>query len=57
MKFRFKKISSNKAFEMWSKYGDKDYREKFCHYSGEPSNGETSFAKPILKKNWKKAMK
>ena len=48
---------SNKAFKMWSKYGDKDYEEKFCHYSGEPSNGETSFAKPILRKNWKKAMK
>ena len=47
---------SNKAFKMWSKYGDKDYQEKYCHYSGEPSNGETSFAKPILRKNWKKAM-
>ncbi|UBZ07257.1 phospholipase D family protein [Salegentibacter mishustinae] len=48
---------SNKAFKMWNKYGDKNYQEKFCHFSGEPSNGETSFAKPILRKNWKKAMK
>ena len=34
---------------------DIDYLEKYCHFSGEPSNGETSFNKPILKKNWKKA--
>jgi len=43
------------AFKAWSKYGDPDYAEKFCHFSGEPSNGETSVGKPILKKNWKKA--
>ena len=34
---------------------NKDLPEKFCHFSGEPSNGETSFNKPILHKNWKKA--
>jgi len=43
------------AFKAWNKYGDVNYPEKFCHYSGESSNGETSVAKPILKKNWKKA--
>ena len=57
IEFNTEKPMSNKAFKMWSKYGDKDYQEKYCHYSGEPSNGETSFAKPILRKNWKKAMK
>lgn len=46
---------SDKAYVSWSKYKDKEYKEKFCHYSGEPSNGETSFSKPIMKKNWKKA--
>ena len=46
---------SDIAFKSWRKYKDKDYEEKFCHYSGEPSNGETSFAKPILRKNWNKA--
>lgn len=46
---------SDQAYVSWSKYMDKDYKEKYCHYSGEPSYGETSFAKPILKKNWKKA--
>lgn len=43
------------AFKSWSKYSDPDYAEKFCHFSGKPSNGETSVGKPILKKNWKKA--
>ncbi len=46
---------SEKAFKNWEKYSDENYPEKFCHFSGEPSNGETSFAKPILHKNWKKA--
>jgi hypothetical protein len=57
IEFNPEKPMSNKAFKMWNKYADKDYPEKYCHFSGEPSNGETSFAKPILKKNWRKAMK
>lgn len=39
------------AYKSWSKYKDKDYKEKYCHYSGEFSNGKTSFANPIMKKN------
>lgn len=46
---------SKKAFESWNKFKDKDYKEKYCHFSGESSNGETSFSKPILRKNWNKA--
>ncbi len=46
---------SDDAYISWEKFSNKDYPEKYCHYSGEPSNGETTFAKPILKKNWKKA--
>lgn len=45
----------DEAFKSWSKYSDSDYTEKYCHFSGEPSNGETCVSKPILKKNWKKA--
>jgi hypothetical protein len=44
-----------KSFKSWSKYGDENYPEKFCHYSGESSSGETTFSHPILKKNWKKS--
>lgn len=53
--FNLEKPMSSDAFKSWSKYGDPDYAEKFCHFSGEPSHGETSISKPILKKNWKKA--
>jgi phosphatidylserine/phosphatidylglycerophosphate/cardiolipin synthase-like enzyme len=46
---------SAEAYKSWSKYSDSDYPEKFCHLSGEPSKGETSVSKPILRKNWSKA--
>lgn len=53
--FNPKKPFCEKAFDSWNKYKDENYKEKYCHYSGELSNGETSFAKPILKKNWNKS--
>ncbi len=53
--FNIEKPMSYGAYKLWNKYGDPDYPEKFCHFSGETSNGETSVSKPILKKNWKKA--
>jgi phosphatidylserine/phosphatidylglycerophosphate/cardiolipin synthase-like enzyme len=46
---------SYEAFQIWNQFGDPDYPEKFCHFSGEQSNGETSVNRPILKKNWQKA--
>jgi phosphatidylserine/phosphatidylglycerophosphate/cardiolipin synthase-like enzyme len=46
---------SYEAYKSWNQFGDPNYPEKFCHFSGEPSNGETCVAKPILYKNWKKA--
>ncbi len=53
--FNVEKPMSYEAFKSWSKYSDPEYAEKFCHFSGEPSNGDTSVSRPILKKNWKKA--
>jgi hypothetical protein len=53
--FNIEKPFSYEAFKKWIKFGDPNYPEKFCHFSGEPSNGETSANKPIMKKNWKKA--
>lgn len=53
--FNVEKPMSYEAFKVWNQYGDPNYPEKFCHFSGEPSNGETSVSKPILKKNWKRA--
>lgn len=29
--------------------------EKYCHYSGEESDGKTNIDYPVLRKNWKKA--
>jgi phosphatidylserine/phosphatidylglycerophosphate/cardiolipin synthase-like enzyme len=53
--FNVEKPMSYDAFKSWNKYGDTEYPEKYCHFSGELSNGETSVSRPILKKNWKKA--
>lgn len=53
--FDIEKPLSYEAFKKWDEFGDIDYPEKYCHFSGEPSNGETSMRQPILKKNWKKA--
>lgn len=53
--FDIEKPLSYEAYKKWNEYGDPDYAEKFCHFSGEPSDGETSVRQPILKKNWKKA--
>lgn len=53
--FNTEKPLALEAFKMWSQFGDPNYPEKFCHFSGEPSNGETTVARPILYKNWKKA--
>lgn len=53
--FNIEKPMSYDAYKSWSKYSDPEYSEKFCHFSGESSNGETSVSRPILKKNWKKA--
>jgi hypothetical protein len=53
--FNIKKPLSDEAYKIWNQFSDKDYPEKFCHFSGAASNGETTFNRPILKKNWKKA--
>jgi phosphatidylserine/phosphatidylglycerophosphate/cardiolipin synthase-like enzyme len=53
--FNIEKPFCHEAFKEWNSYSNPDYSEKFCHFSGEDSLGETSFNKPILKKNWKKA--
>lgn len=45
----------DKAYQSWGKFSNEAYKENFCHYSGEPSNGETTYSKPILKKNWNRA--
>ena len=54
--FNVEKPLSYEAYKFWNKSGaDPDSEEKFCHFSGEQSNGQTTVSKPILSKNWKKA--
>lgn len=53
--FNVKRPLCEEAYRSWSRYQDEHYTEKFCHFSGEPSHGETSYAKPILWKHWAKA--
>jgi hypothetical protein len=53
--FNVAKPMSYDAFKSWSRYGDAEYPEKYCHFSGESSDGETNVSRPILKKNWKRA--
>jgi phosphatidylserine/phosphatidylglycerophosphate/cardiolipin synthase-like enzyme len=43
------------AFNTWAQFGDANYPEHYCHYSGDESMGETSYNRPILKKYWKQA--
>ena len=51
--FNIKKPFSTRAYLEWAKYKNESYKENYCHFSGEKSNGQTSFAKPILAKYWK----
>lgn len=53
--FDIERPFSYEAYKKWNEYGVRDYSEKYCHFSGEDSGGQTSMNKPILAKNWKKA--
>ena len=53
--FNIEKPMNYESFKMWNKYKDADYSEKYCHFSGELSNGQTSVNKPVLNKNWENA--
>ncbi len=55
--FNVDKPFSAGAYKIWSRYADPEYTEKFCHFSGEDSEGKTSASRPILRKNWNKARK
>jgi hypothetical protein len=53
--FNPEKPLSNPAYKSWAQFNNPNFPENYCHFSGEPSNKETSVSKPILKKNWNKA--
>ena len=39
---------SEEAYKVWAKYCEVDFPENYCHKTGRPSNGKTSFNHPIL---------
>lgn len=53
--FNIERPMSLEAYRKWEEYSNEDYSEKYCHFSGEQSNGGTSMKQPVLSKNWKKA--
>ena len=55
IKFNLEMPFTEQAFNTWIKYRNFNFPEKFCHYSGEKSDGETSFAKPVLRKYYSKS--
>ena len=46
--FNLEKPYSDKAYKSWAQYKNPNYKEKFCHKTGKPSDGKTSMANPIL---------
>ncbi len=55
IKFNPKRPFTSESFAEWVKLKKQDHPETYCHFSGEPSNGETNYLRPVLKKNWIKA--
>ena len=45
--FNPKQPFSKQAYQSWSKFKNEEYAEKYCHYSGEPYNGETCLKHPF----------
>lgn len=45
------------CYNLWNEWGDGEYPEKYCHFSGKVSAGKTCFSRPVLKENWEKAKK
>lgn len=53
--FNIKKPYSDGAFKSWIRFSNDEYKEKYCHFTGEESYGETCYKSPIMKKNWRAA--
>ena len=57
IKFDMKMPMTKESFRVWSIFKDDSFPEKYCHCTGEEKVGETSLARPVLRKNWTLAMK
>ncbi|TKD66527.1 phospholipase D family protein [Flavobacterium sp. ASW18X] len=43
-----KQPMSKTAYDIWKKFSNQDYPEKYCHKTGNESNGKTSMRNPVL---------
>lgn len=48
--FDVKHRFSINAYHCWTNFENCNYKEKYCHKTGDNSNGRTVMAKPILNK-------
>lgn len=48
--FNLNKPMCEKSLSNWNQFRNKNYPEKYCHFSGEPSLGKTTYANPVLEK-------
>ena len=55
--FNIYKPLCDEAYKSWSRFRNENYEENYCHFSGEESFGATSYASPILNKNYYKNKK
>lgn len=55
IEFNIEKPLCRSCYYKWNEWGNYDYPEEFCHFTGEKSHQETSMEYPIINKNWKKA--
>ena len=46
--FNFARPMCKDAYDSWSQYKNPDYPEKYCHKTGNLSNGKTSMRNPVL---------
>lgn len=55
--FNLDKPLSKESYESWARYSNPNYPEKYCHYSGKPSNGQTTLNRPVLREYYSIAIK
>lgn len=47
--FNPKKPFCEDAYRSWAQFSNPDYKERYCHKTGQPSYGKTSMRNPILR--------
>ena len=48
IRFNPSKPMCKEAWKLWNEYKNEDFPEKYCHKTGQLSNGKTSIKNPIL---------